>query len=316
MSKYRKALPQLGQQLFLTDGGLETTLIFEEGYDLPCFASFFLVDSEQGGKALRNYYEHYVQIALQKRCGFIFEAPTWRANPDWGSQLGYDAGMLEGVNRRCIALLEKLREAYSHPECPMVLSGCLGPRGDGYVAGAMMTVEEATAYHSPQVATLADTAADMLSAMTLSYPEEAIGITRAAQRHGIPVAISFTTETDGKLPNGLDLKEAIEMVDAATAGGPAYYMINCAHPDHFDQALEGDWVARIRGIRANASRRSHAELDEAEELDSGDPAEFGSLHRELLDRFPHLSVFGGCCGTDHRHVESVAHHCSATSRAA
>lgn len=316
MTTYRKQLPQLGQQLFLTDGGLETTLIFEQGYDLPCFASFVLIETEAGQQALRDYYERYARIALHRHCGFILEAPTWRANPDWGAELGYDAAALERVNRQCVALLENLREEYTHPLCPIVISGCLGPRGDGYVPGQQMSVEQAADYHAPQVASLASTAADMLSAMTLSYPEEAIGITRAAQAHGMPVAISFTTETDGRLPNGISLGEAIEFVDAATNGGPDYYMINCAHPDHFDQALDGDWVQRIRGIRANASRRSHAELDEAEELDSGDPTEFGSLHGELAARFPHLSVLGGCCGTDHRHVEAVAGKCHHKEHAA
>lgn len=316
MTIFRNSLPQLGQQLFLTDGGLETTLIFEQGFDLPCFASFALVDNEAGEIALRRYYELYLRIALHKHCGFILEAPTWRANRDWGQQLGYDVEQLDQVNRRCIELLEELREEYAHPNCPMVISGCLGPRGDGYISGEQMSADEAANYHQPQIATLADTGADMLSAMTLSYADEAIGICLAAKQQGMPVAISFTTETDGRLPNGTALRDAIEAVDEATDRGPAYYMINCAHPEHFEQALEGTWVERIQGIRANASRCSHAELDNAEALDSGDPAEFGSLHGELLERFSHLTVFGGCCGTDHRHVASVAHNCSPHSHAA
>jgi S-methylmethionine-dependent homocysteine/selenocysteine methylase len=147
----------------------------------------------------------------------------------------------------------------------------------------------------------------MVCAITLTYAEEAIGIVKTAGKHGIPVAIGFTTETDGRLPSGQALHDAIEEVDAATNSAAAYFMVNCAHTEHFDDALQAGerWTARVRGIRANASRLSHAELDEAEELDDGDPSEFGRLYRRLRKRLPHLSVFGGCCGTDHRHIDEV-----------
>ena len=194
----------------------------------------------------------------------------------------------------------------------MVISGCVGPRGDGYNPATLMSAAEAHAYHSEQIDIFRDTAADMVTAITMTYPEEAIGIARAGQAAGMPVAIAFTVETDGKLPTGATLKDAIRAVDDATAGAPAYYMINCAHPTHFSDALEdgGSWVSRLRGIRANASRKSHAELDEATELDAGDPMELGALYRDLRHRFGHINVLGGCCGTDHRHIGEICKACA------
>jgi S-methylmethionine-dependent homocysteine/selenocysteine methylase len=311
MNSYRNALPQLEEGIFFTDGGMETTLIFDEGYELPCFAAFVLLEQKRGLQSMRTYYERYAKVALAANCGFVLESPTWRANRDWGQQLGYDRQQLDAVNHRSIAFLEDIRKALQQPGSPMVISGCIGPRGDGYTVAEIMNPQQAADYHREQIASFADSAADMVSAFTLSYPEEAIGITLAARECGLPAVISFTTETDGRLPNGQLLREAIERVDRATDRGPAYYMINCAHPDHFRQALaaQESWTRRIRGIRANASRMSHAELDQAEELDAGDPVELGQLYRELQRDFPHFTVLGGCCGTDHRHIEQVRHAC-------
>jgi S-methylmethionine-dependent homocysteine/selenocysteine methylase len=307
MSKYRNNLPQLSHELFLTDGGLETTLIFDNGYDLPEFAAFDLLKHAGGYEALRNYYLAYVNIAKANAAGFILESATWRASRDWGAKLGYGTADLKDVNRAAIALLQELRNEYESDKTPIVISGCLGPRGDGYDAAEKMTAEEAEQYHGEQIATLSKTEADLVSAFTINYAEEAVGISKAAASAGIPVVISFTVETDGRLPSGQSLGEAIKTVDQATANGPAYYMINCAHPTHFKDALTtGEpWVERIRAIRANASTKSHAELDEAEELDDGDPADLGARYAELKDQLQRLNVFGGCCGTDHRHVEEI-----------
>ncbi|NQV20273.1 MAG: homocysteine S-methyltransferase family protein, partial [Rhodospirillales bacterium] len=303
MSKYRNHLPQLDGGLFLTDGGLETTLIFHDGLELPCFASFDLLREQSGRDLIRAYYDRYAAIAAENGVGFVLEAPTWRANADWGEKLGYSTEALAAANRESVELMTEVRDRFETPSTPMVISGCLGPRGDGYDPGDVMTADEAEAYHAEQIKTFRDTDADMISAMTLTNVPEAIGIVRAAQAAVMPVIISFTLETDGCLPTGQTLKEAIEAVDDATGTGPAYYMINCAHPSHFDGILDTDeaWIERIRAVRANASRRSHAELDEAEDLDDGDPVEFGAEHRDLRRRHGHINVFGGCCGTDHRH---------------
>jgi S-methylmethionine-dependent homocysteine/selenocysteine methylase len=312
MSKYRNHLPQLDDAVFLTDGGLETTLVFHDGVDLPCFAAFDLLRDGAGVETLRNYYERYVSIARQRGVGVVLEAPTWRANRDWGARLGYDAEALADANRKAIGLMLDIRAAHETSRSPMVISGNLGPRGDGYRADARMSVEEARRYHAAQIHTFAGTEADLVSAFTLNYAEEAAGIVCAAQDAQMPVVISFTVETDGRLPSGQRLADAIQHTDDATAAYAAYYMINCAHPEHFVELLGdgGQWLDRLRGLRANASRRSHAELDESTELDAGNPRELGGQYRELRRRLPRLSVLGGCCGTDHRHVDAIFAACT------
>lgn len=310
MAKYRDRLPQLGGGTFITDGGMETTMIFHDGLELPHFASFVLLATREGREKTKDYYRRYLEIARRHGTGFVLESSTWRANPDWAARLGYSRQALKAVNEEAIALLAGLRDEYERPGQPIVISGAVGPRGDGYRAGRM-DASEAETYHAEQISTFAGTEADMIAAFTMNTVEEAIGVARAAKAHGIPSAISFTVETDGRLATGDGIQGAVETTDAATGGAPAYYMINCAHPSHFDAVLaeSGDWVKRIRGIRANASSKSHAELDESETLDAGDPADLGSRYRQLLARMPQLRVLGGCCGTDHRHVAAICEAC-------
>jgi S-methylmethionine-dependent homocysteine/selenocysteine methylase len=309
---YRNGLPQLSDELFLTDGGLETTLIFHRGIDLPAFAAFVLLNDDEGTEEIRRYYESYLALAKEHGAGFVLESPTWRASPRWAAEIGYSADELDGVNRAAISLMDALRDEYSDVT-PIVISGCIGPQDDGYDPKRKLTADEAAEYHSTQIGTFADTEADMVAALTLTYVDEAIGIARAAQAEGLPVAISFTVETDGTLPSGEPLSQAIQQTDAATGGGPAYYMINCAHPTHFESVLGGSWTTRIHGLRANASTKSHAELDEAPELDDGDPEDLGVRYAGLRGQLPSLNVLGGCCGTDDRHVARI---CSAWTTAA
>jgi S-methylmethionine-dependent homocysteine/selenocysteine methylase len=305
-SRHRHHLPQLEDRLFLTDGGIETSLIFHDGLDLPLFAAFDLLKDDDGTAALRNYFRPYAKLAADNGTGFVLESPTWRASPRWAKELGYPDEELDRLNRKAIGLMEELREEFESDDSPFVISGCIGPQDDGYSPQTKLSADEARAYHSTQINTFADTAADMVTAITMTYADEAIGLTQAAQDASIPAVISFTVETDGDLPSGQALGEAIEEVDRATDSGPAYYMINCAHPTHFDSVLDGgDWVGRIRGLRANASTCSHAELDEAEDLDDGDPQDLGARYGELRDRLPALNVVGGCCGTDHRHIGEI-----------
>lgn len=309
--KYRQSLPQLTDTIFLTDGGMETTLVFLQEVELPCFAAFDQLCIEPGRQRLRDYYTDYIQLAKRVQRGFILESPTWRANPDWGKKLGYSPEELAEKNREAIGMMAALRTEHETPGTPLVISGCIGPRGDGYVAENKMSAAEAYEYHRIQIRTLADTEADMVTAMTINYVEEAIGIVKAAQEAKLPVCISFTTETDGYLPTGETLADAINRVDAETDNGPVYYMINCAHPEHFRGQLKANehWMSRIRGVRANASRKSHAELDESESLDRGNPLELGQQYRELREMFPNITVLGGCCGTDLEHIESIHQHC-------
>jgi S-methylmethionine-dependent homocysteine/selenocysteine methylase len=296
-------LHELAGRTFITDGGMETSLIFNDGLDLPHFAAFVLLDDPSGVDALRAYYRAYINLAAERGIGIVLDAPTWRANADWGERLGYSVEALADINRRGVALLEDLR-----PDgLAMLISGCIGPRGDGYRVDDAMSAEEAGRYHAAQVETFAQTSADLVSALTMTYADEAVGIARAAAAAEIPCVISFTVETDGRLPSGRPLGDAIGDVEAATNGSVEYFMINCAHPTHFMHVLEGGaWRDRIRGVRANASEKSHTELDEADELDAGDPVALAGHYRELQQRLPNLNVVGGCCGTDHRHIAEIA----------
>ncbi|MGB9377894.1 MAG: homocysteine S-methyltransferase family protein [Mycobacteriales bacterium] len=311
MTATRGTLPQLGSDLFLTDSGLETDLLFNQGVDLPEFAAFPLLQNDEGKDRLRSYYRAHAAIAAEADSGFVLEAPTWRANADWGARLGFDAKALDEVNRLAIDLLVEVRGEFAGSGHPYPISGCLGPRGDAYRPDRLMTIDEAAAYHRAQIDTFADTAADLITAMTITYAAEATGIALAARDAGIPAVLSFTVETDGRLPDGSALGDAIESVDDVTGSSPAYYMVNCAHPTHFAGVLEPDatWTRRIRGIRANASRMSHEELDNAAELDAGDPEAFGREYAELRARVPNLTVLGGCCGTDLRHIKEIASAC-------
>jgi S-methylmethionine-dependent homocysteine/selenocysteine methylase len=306
--RHRPRLPQLdAPHPFLTDGGLETTLIFHRGLDLPCFAAFDLLKHEGGRDELRAYFEPYVGLARDQGVGFVLDTATWRANPDWALQLGYSLDDLDAATRDSVALAEEIRAAAEANGTPIVINGVVGPRGDGYDPAVLMSPDEAEGYHGRQVAAFADSAADMVTAVTMTHADEAIGIARAARAHDLPAVISFTVETDGRLPDGQALGAAIERVDAETGGSVAYFMINCAHPSHFADVLEdeGAWRERIRGLRANASAKSHAELDEAEELDAGDPVALGAEHQALRPRLGSVAVLGGCCGTDCRHVEAI-----------
>jgi homocysteine S-methyltransferase len=307
MARYRNALPQLADKTFLTDTGLETTLIFHDGYDLPHFAAVTLLRDEAGRQRLDRYFLEHAQVAADSGVGFIIESATWRASPDWGDLLGYTRASLADANRLAVESLVDLRSQLDGGN-DVVVSACIGPRGDGYDGTARMMARQARDYHTEQIQTFASTDADMVHAMTVTYPDEAVGVVLAAQEAEIPVAISFTLETDGALPDGTGLGEAIERVDDATGGAAAYFAINCAHPTHFANVLDPSaaWTQRLRGLRANASRKSHAELDESESLDAGDPSELGAQYADLRAVCPGLTVLGGCCGTDLRHLRAIA----------
>jgi homocysteine S-methyltransferase len=299
-----------GEARFIGDGGLETTMIFEHGIELPEFASFLLLDDERGRAALRDYYERYIDLAVAHGVGFTLDTPTWRASRNWGERLGRSPREIGEINRRAVDFGLRLREERG-AEALIAVCGTLGPEGDAYRPARFLDPDAAAVYHAPQVEALVAAGVDMVSAYTLSYVDEAIGIVRAAGAAGVPVSISFTVETDGALPDRTPLAAAVERLDAETDAGAAYLMVNCAHPSHFGPELEGDgaWQRRIAGIRANASRRSHAELDRMDGLDSGDPGELAGEYRELVATLPSLSVLGGCCGTDTRHVAAICAAC-------
>jgi homocysteine S-methyltransferase len=299
----------------ITDGGLETWLLFDRGIDLPAFAAYPLAGTAEGRAVLTEYFTHYVEIAASAGAALELEAPTWRANPDWAETLGHDRAVLADLIRASVDVIEQLRQTWD-AEQPFLIGGAIGPRGDGYRVDTSMSPDEAADYHAFQIECLAETPVDVVTAMTLGYVDEAIGIALAAQRGGLPAVISFTVETDGRLPSGTSLADAIEATDKATDAYATHYMINCAHPTHFEHVLDTDapWATRIGGLRANASRLSHEELDEAETLDAGDPDDLAARYAALRTALPALHVVGGCCGTDHRHVAQIASaFCAAVS---
>jgi len=290
---------------YVTDGGLETDLIFHHGVELPHFAAFPLLVDPKGRELLTDYYAGYAEIAAAAGAGLFLETPTWRANFDWGARLGVGADGLAGVNTDAVRLLAELGERYAGDVPEVLVAGTVGPRGDGYVVGEEMDPWQARDYHLPQAQAFADAGADLVSSLTLTTVSEGIGVALAAGEAGLPVSVGFTVETDGRLPDGTTLRAAVQAVDDVAP--PDWFVVNCAHPSHVAAALAdaGPWLERIGGTRVNASALSHAELDAAEELDEGDPVALGVDQAALAASLPGLFVVGGCCGTDARHVAAM-----------
>ena len=307
MSRYRSGLPQLGGGLFLTDGGIDTDLIFNRGIEIREFAAHTLLAHDAGRQALVDYLRPYLELADEVGAGFILGTQTWKAHVWWSEALGSDESELRRANEESVAFVARLRDEFAANRQPIVLEGLIGPRGDSYLLESEITAEEAEEYHARQIGWLAATQVDMVKGATLGRSAEAVGIVRAAGAAAVPVVVSFTVETDGSLPSGEPLGEAIQKVDAATSGTAEYFMVNCAHPDHFFHLLhDAPWARRIRGIRCNASRLGHEELEGRESLDDGNPAELAAQYLELSRRMPWINVWGGCCGTDVRHVTAIA----------
>lgn len=295
----------LGDRSWVTDGGLETDLLFNKGIDLPDFAAFPLVMDPAGVEVLKAYFREYAAIAAAAEAGLLLETPTWRASSDWAAGLGFDAARLADANKRAVELVRSVADEAGLPAA--LVSGNVGPRGDGYLA-AGEDADEAAEYHSPQIRSFAEAGADVVHAMTMTGSAEAIGVVRAARAAGVPVAISFTVETDGRLPDGTTLRDAVLTVDAAAP--PDWYGVNCAHPLHVapavdDDSADGSWRERIAAFRPNASTLSHAELDDATELDPGDVTLLTRSTASIRDDLPSLQVVGGCCGTDATHVAAL-----------
>ena len=302
---------------FLTDGGFETWLFFQQGFEAPEFAAIVLMDDDAARKAMRRYFDGFLKMAAAAQTGFVLDTNTWRGCPHWGPKLDRPATEMLRLSSDAVNFAKEIRAEWQSRVSPVLVNGVVGPVGDGYAPGTVPKVSLARDMHRPQIKTFARGGVDMVSAITITNTSEAIGITQAAMEESLPVVVSFTVETDGRLPTGEPLGDAIHAVDEATDSAPIYYMVNCAHPDHFRDVIANGagWVTRIGGVRANASRLSHAELDGAETLDEGDPAEFGDLHADLVGLLPNLRVVGGCCGTDHRHVGCVSQHLHVKSAA-
>jgi S-methylmethionine-dependent homocysteine/selenocysteine methylase len=296
----KRPLPHIDGRTYLTDGGFETTLIFHDGWNLPIGEAFVLLESEIGRKAIRDYFDRYLPMAVKHGTGFILESPTWRANPDWAAKAGYNRYRLAELNRAGIALMREVRTKYETPRTPIIISGNIGPRGDGYDPGALMSVSEATAYHAWQISIFREENVDCVSAFTMTNVKEAIGVTLAAKQVAVPCVISFTLETDGRLPTGETLGEAITAVDRASGAAPAYFMINCA-PAHWRPAQAGSSACApsARIPRAKAMPSSTIRL-------SSTPA----IRRSLASNMPR------CCGASRTSTcwAAVAGRITATSR--
>ncbi|WP_299664865.1 homocysteine S-methyltransferase family protein [uncultured Ruegeria sp.] len=295
---------------FLSDGGFETSLFFIDGFEAPEFAAILLMNDPEARRAMSAYFDRFLAQAEATRTGFILDTATWRGCIEWAPRLGITTSDMICLSRDAVTFAKGIRTKWESRVSPILLNGVVGPAGDGYAPEMKLDSALAQSLHTPQIDAFAEEGVDTVSAITMTHVGEAVGIARASFLAGLPVVVSFTVETDGRLPSGETLREAIYQTDLETAGAPIYYMVNCAHPDHFRDAIRSEepWINRIRGVRANASRLSHAELDEAEELDDGNPEEFGQLHGELARMLPNLAVLGGCCGTDRRHIE---HACQA-----
>jgi homocysteine S-methyltransferase len=288
--------------LELTDGGIETFLTYQEGFELPCFAAFPLLSRARGRDAIARYFDGFLSLAGDRGVPFVLDTATWRANPDWGARLGYGRAGLAAANRDAVAFARLVASRGDR----VTVNGVVGPRGDGYAVSSRMSAGEAASYHEWQIAVLADAGVERITALTLTYPEEAVGIVSAAAARGVPAVASFTVETDGRLPGGTPVGDAIDQVDSATDGAAEFFMVNCAHPTHIAAGLsDGSALGRIGGLRVNASALSHAELDAADELDEGDPVALARSNAALRSRLPSVRLLGGCCGTDHRHVAEI-----------
>ena len=254
MPRYRNSLPQLSGDIFLADAGVETDLIFNHGIEIREFAAHTLLPIPQGRAALSRYFEGFLSLAKQQNTGFILDTVTWKAHRHWAEKLGATDDELKAANEDSVRFIAELRARFSGNAKPIVLNAVIGPRGDAYKPEANISMDSAEQYYAQQLGWLAATEVDMVSALTFNQAGEAAGLAKAARKVGLPAVISFTVETNGALPNGQSLADAITEVDAATGQYPAYYMVNCAHPDHFGGALlDAPWARRIRGIRANAS---------------------------------------------------------------
>jgi homocysteine S-methyltransferase len=309
----------LGRHTFLTNAGTETYLVFQQGVDLPEFCAFVVHEDEESWAELeRNHLDPIFRAAAENRCGLMLDALVWRAQPDFVAKLGRAPEELGPINERAVsrtrASVDRWRRANGHSAetFPVLIAADIGPRGDGYrVENSEVTSDAAREYHRAQIEALAAARVDVVCALTMTTAAESIGIVEAATACELPTIVSPTVETDGRLPDKRPLKSFIEDVDRATEGAPLFYMVNCAHPTHLFPCLEAaratgeSWLSRFRGFRANASAKSHGELDNSTELDRGDVQELAEQMATIQAAYG-LRVIGGCCGTDHEHLIAMA----------
>ena len=299
--------------MYLTEGGTETEIMYKHGFELPEFAMFPLLEQPAAVAELRSMYSRYLDTAARHGFGVVMGGLDYRASPDWAALLGYSPEALHDMQLRSIGFLREVSESYQADLPALLYAGVLGPRGDAYSLNRTITAEEAEDYHSTQIATLALAEVDLVEAMTFNNIAEAVGVTRAAARAGLPASISFTLDSNHRLHSGPSLREAIESVDAQTGEDrPAFYGLNCSHPLEFLPALEpGDWFERVRCLRPNAAMMDKISLCTLGHLESGDPVDLGQRMGAISAQYPHIDIWGGCCGTWETHLDEIARNVNA-----
>ena len=308
---------QRNGRIFLTEGGIETELMYRHGFELPEFAVFPLLDDPRAVAVMRDMYRSYLDVVARHGLAALIGGLDYRASPDWAGRLGYSASALADANLACIQFLRDAAAEYAQDVPEALVAGIVGPRGDAYQLNRTITAAEAEDYHATQLETLGRAGVDLAWALTLNSVPEAVGVARAAARLGVPLAISLTLDGTARLKSGPTLAEAIEAIDAATDASPAFYSINCSHPLEFEPALtDGAWLQRLRGLRPNASSMDKIALCKLGHLEEGDPPELAGMMADLARRLPHLDIWGGCCGTWDRHLDHIAREVAAVRGAA
>jgi homocysteine S-methyltransferase len=310
MGKQFKQFPQQQSGVnYLTEGGQETEIMYKYGYELPHFAMFPLLDNPRAVAELRGMYDRYLDTAARHGFGVVMGGLDYRASPDWAALLGYRGEALAEMQLRSIDFLRDAAKPYQGQVPAILYAGIVGPRGDAYERNQTITASEAEDYHSEQLATLVRADVDLVEAMTFNSIDEVIGLARAARSVGLPLSVSFTLDNSTqRLVSGPSLREAIETVDAQAGDDrPTFYGINCSHPLEFMPAIEpGPWFERVRVLRPNAAMMDKISLCTLGHLEAGDPAHLGELMGGLAKQYPHIDMWGGCCGTWDTHLDAIA----------
>lgn len=301
---------------YLAEGGQETEINYKFGHELPHFAMFTLLDKPEAVADMRGMYQRYLDAAARNGFNALVGGLDYRASPDWGALLGYSADGLAEMQHRAVQFLRDVAKPYESQIDEILIVGTVGPRGDAYSLNKTITAEEAEDYHSVQIQTLLETKVDIIGALTFNSVPEAIGVARAAKAHDMPCSVSFTLDHNHRLKSGPSLREAIETVDAEAGDArPDYYGINCSHPLEFEPALEpGDWIKRIRSLRPNAVSMEKTQLCQLGHLESGNPEELGQQMAALAERYPHIDIWGGCCGTWEDHLDRISYYVAESRR--
>jgi homocysteine S-methyltransferase len=302
--------------LYLSEGGQETEIMYKHGHDLPEFAMFPLLDDAKARADLDAMYARYLESAAASGFAALMGGLDYRASPDWAEKLGYSRETLREAQLRSIDFLREAAKPFAGQLPDILIAGVIGPRGDAYKLNRTITAQEAEEYHSVQLGTLREANVDLVSAMTFNNIPEAVGLSRAAKRVGLPIILNFTLDSSSRLRSGPTVREAIEAVDAEAGDAhPECYGLNCSHPIEMAPALEpGGWFKRVRSLRPNAALMEKQALCKIGHLVDGDPPELGAQMGALAHRYPHLDIWGGCCGTWDTHLNHIAKNVRAARR--